>query len=79
MVLVLGVPMLMLVLLLLCCCAPRPRLRIGETYVVHEALAHDAHVFVQGGAEHHDLLVDGRHLEDLLHIGAHVCAHGGER
>jgi hypothetical protein len=44
----------------------------GATYVVHELLAHGADLLGQRGAEHHDLLVVGGHLEDLLHVAAHV-------
>mmetsp|Transcript_32415 Transcript_32415/g.81591 ORF Transcript_32415/g.81591 Transcript_32415/m.81591 type:complete len:218 (-) Transcript_32415:273-926(-) len=40
--------------------------------VVHELLAHGADLLGQRGAEHHHLLVVGGHLEDLLHVAAHV-------
>ena len=40
--------------------------------IVHELLAHGANLLGQGGGEHHHLLVVGGHLEDLLHVRAHV-------
>lgn len=49
------------------------RLDCSTTYVAHELLADVADVGAQGGGEHEDLLLVGRHLEDLLDVGTHVC------
>lgn len=41
--------------------------------VLHELLADNADVLVEGGREHHNLLVLGSSTEDGLDIVAHVC------
>jgi len=41
--------------------------------VLHELLADETDLLVQGGREHHDLLVVGSLTENTLDITAHVC------
>jgi len=41
--------------------------------VLHELLADNAHLLVEGGGEHHHLLVLGCSAEDGLNVVAHVC------
>lgn len=41
-------------------------------YFLHELLADDAEVLRESGAEHHDLLLRRRHLEDLLRVAAQI-------
>ncbi len=43
--------------------------------LVHEALAHGAHVGRQRRGEHHRLLAVRRHHEDALHHLTHVYVH----
>ena len=42
-------------------------------YILHELLADGTNILAEGGAEHHHLLLVGRHAEDLLHITTHIC------
>lgn len=53
--------------------AARSCAKAGATHVGHELLADGADLLGQGGAEHHDLLLVRRHLEDVLQVAAHVC------
>lgn len=49
------------------------------TYVSHEFLACNPDFLRQCCAEHHDLLVVWRHLEDFLNISAHVWMYDVEK
>lgn len=45
---------------------------VTVAYFLHELLADDAEVLRESGAEHHDLLLRRRHLEDLLRVAAQI-------
>ena len=41
-------------------------------YILHELLADHSDIFAEGSAEHHHLLLMGRHSEDFLDVTSHV-------
>ena len=49
-----------------------------QQQVLHELPADRSDLLGEGRAEHHHLLLHGRHPEDLLHVTPHIWGKRGE-